>query len=147
MKNPKINISTDAGRIALCKSWARTFTDKTYGLNTSISITNVSTIHRYTEWLEKQRNEADNHHIPIGYYYDLIDGVDLTEIAYDRDYLSNTTNYTIIDGISGITNQQMFSLLDATVTSPSLFTTKLKNSGYLTGSNTNTALDNLFNSY
>ncbi len=50
-------------------------------------------------------------------------------------------------GISGLTNQQLFSLLDASVTSPSLFNTKLKNSGYLTGSNTNQKLDNLFNSY
>jgi len=49
--------------------------------------------------------------------------------------------------ISELTNQQLFSIFDANVTSPSLFNTKLKNSGYLTGSNTNQKLDNLFNSY
>jgi len=84
--------------------------------------------------------------IPIGYYYDLIDGVNLNEIANEYDNLSSN-NEIIVDGISGISNQQMFSLLDATVTSPNIFTTKLKNSGYLTGANSAIKVDQLFNSY
>ncbi len=105
------------GSIALCESWAehigRTFTDKTYGLNNTIGIAGISS---YEEWLEKQRNESDNHHIPIGYYHDLIDGVDLTEVANDFSDLSDSDEI-IVDGISGITNQQMFSLLNPNITS------------------------------
>jgi len=50
-------------------------------------------------------------------------------------------------GISGLTNQQLFSLLNNGITSPSAFTNALISSGYLTGSNTPQKVNNLFNSY
>ncbi len=136
--------STDAGRIALCESWdehiGRTFADKTYGNDPWFSI-----YQNYDEYLEHQRNEISNH-IPIGYYHDLIDGINTTEQAGDG-YWGNVNPGTINDNISGLTNQQLFSLFDNTVTSPTIYTTKLINSGYINGSNTTTGINNLFNSY
>jgi len=84
--------------------------------------------------------------IPIGYYYDLIDGINTNEVAGDG-YWGNSNTTIINDNISGLTNQQLFSLFDNTVTSPTIFTTRLINSGYINGTNTTTDVNNLFNSY
>jgi len=140
--------SWEADRIALCESWAehigRSFAHLTYGVNNNVSTNDVSVL-TYMNWLEKQRNETADH-IPIGYYHDLIDNVNQIETAKDGDMLYGSA-YSINDEISGLTNHQLFSLLDANVTSPVILTTKIKNSNYLTGQNTNQKLDNLFNSY
>jgi len=137
--------SWEAERIALCESWAehigRTFTDKTYGNDPWFTTHYIN----YDEYLEHQRNEISNH-IPIGYYHDLIDGINTTEQAGDG-YWGNINTGTINDNISGLTNQQLFSLFDNTVTSPAIFTTKLINSGYINGTNTTTGINNLFSSY
>ncbi len=76
----------------------------------------------------------------------MIDGVDLTEVANDFSDLSDSDEI-IVDGISGITNQQMFSLLNPNITSIIDFNNALISSGYLQGSNTQSALNNLFSSY
>ncbi len=136
--------SIDAGRIALCESWAehigRTFADKTYGANVSIS-----SYLTYIKWLEHQRNEVTDH-IPIGFYHDLIDGININEIAGDG-YWGQTNPGTIIDNISGLTNAQLFSLLNSNISSLLDFKNALNNSGYITGSNTTQKVNNLFNSY
>ena len=148
MKNPRINNSTDAGRIALCESWAEhiemTFADKTYGANTWFNSSN-SLYHTYIQWLENQRNEKTDH-IPIGFYHDLIDGINTSETAGDG-YWGNQNTGTIDDNVSGLTNAQLFSLLDNTVTSPAAFVNKLNNSGFITGANTIVDVNDLFNSY
>jgi len=50
-------------------------------------------------------------------------------------------------GISGLTNQQLFSLLDASVTSVNLFKQRLINTQLSNTSNSINDLNNLFNSY
>jgi hypothetical protein len=131
-------------RIALCESWAehigKTFADKTYGANVSFTA-----YLNYIYWLEHQRNEETNH-IPIGFYHDLIDGINTSETAGDG-YWGNNNPETINDDISGLTNQQLFSLLNSNITSPTAFTNALISSGYLTGNNTPQKVNNLFNSY
>ncbi len=115
-------------------------TKKTYGAN--LSITTYST---YIEWLEHQRNEETNH-IPTGFYHDLIDGININEIAYDG-YWADKASGTIVDNIQGLTNAQLFSLLNSNITSPLDFKNALNNSGYISGSNTTQKVTNLFNSY
>ena len=136
------------GSIALCESWAehigRTFTDKTYGANTWFNSSN-SLCHTYIQWLENQRNEEINH-IPIGFYHDLIDGINTSETAGDG-YWGNQNTGMIDDNISGLTNAQLFSLLDNTVTSPAAFVNKLNNSSFISGANTIVDVNDLFNSY
>ncbi len=132
------------GRIALCESWAehigRSFAHKTYGANNSIP--NYSS---YIAYLEYQRNEETNH-IPTGFYHDLIDGININEIAYDG-YWADKASGTIIDNIQGLTNAQLFSLLNSNITSPLDFKNALINSGYLTGANTPQKVNYLFSSY
>jgi len=79
--------SPGAGRVALCESWAehigRTIAHETYGSNIS-----SLTYSNYNNWLEHQRNEITNH-IPIGYYHDLIDGININEqakVGQQRDF-------------------------------------------------------------
>jgi hypothetical protein len=136
--------STDAGRIALCESWAehigKTFADKTYGANVSFT-----TYLNYIYWLEHQRNEETNH-IPIGFYHDLIDGINTSETAGDG-YWGQTNQGTINDNVSGLTNAQLFSLLNSNITTPLDFKNALNNSSFINGSNTTQKVNNLFNSY
>ncbi len=145
MENTKFNNSTDAGRIALCESWAehigRSFAHKTYP---NSGVTSIGTL-TYLQWLEKQRNEETNH-IPTGLYFDLIDGINLNETAYDYDKLDGASG-TIIDGVSGITNQMLFNCLNANVSSINDFRTQLINTQLSNTSNTQTNVIALFNSY
>ncbi len=133
-------------RIALCESWAEhigmTFADKTYGNNAWF---HSSAINGYSQLLEEIRNEETNH-IPIGFYHDLIDGINTSETAGDGFWGTNNPG-TIDDNVSGLTNAQLFSLFDNTVTSPAIFVNKLNNSGFITGSNTVVDVNDLFNSY
>ena len=141
--------SPGAGRIALCESWAehiaRTIAHETYGLNNSIDISSNPSVNTYITWLEKQKNEVTNH-IPIGYYYDLQDGVNITETATDKDWLNGNSDI-IIDGVSGLSNNQLFSLLNSNIKSPSDFNTALINSGFIQAPNNQVDITNLFNSY
>ncbi len=136
--------SWDAGRIALCESWAEhigmTFADKTYPTDPLTSINGT-----YIDRLERTWNESTNH-IPIGFYNDLIDGINTSETAGDG-YWGNQNTGTIDDNVSGLTNAQLFSLFDNTVTSPTAFVNKLNNSSFISGSNTIVDVNDLFNSY
>jgi len=134
----------DADIIAVAESWAEhvalTFSDITYGGNPSFI-----TYPDYVTLQEHRRNEAANH-IPRGLYYDLIDGINITEMAGDGFWGTDNLG-TIDDNVSGLTNAQLFSLLDNTVTSPTIFVNRLNNSGFITGSNTVQDVNDLFNSY
>ena len=134
----------NAGRIALCESWAehigKTIAHETYGLNNSLN-----SHPDYLIYLEKQRNEELNH-IPTGYYQDLIDPIKIGEIAHDG-YWANGTIGSINDNVSGLSNNQLFSLLNSNIKSPSDFNTALINSGFIQAPNTQVDITNLFNSY
>ena len=134
----------DADIIALAESWAEhigmTFADRTYGTNTWFTF-----YPDYLTMLENRRNEVTNH-IPTGYYHDLIDGINTNETAGDG-FWGNQNQGTIVDNVQGLTNAQLFSLLNANVTSPSDFTNALINAGFVTGSNATQNINNLFNSY
>ncbi len=134
--------SWEAGRIALCESWAEhigmSFTHKTYPLKSNTSIGNYT----YLEKLEKTWNETSNH-IPIGLYHDLIDsGV---EPQSANEYSSGTT--TVIDNVSGFSNQQMFNCLNVNTTNVNIFKQVLINNYLNSTSNTNSEVNDLFNSY
>ena len=141
MRNPKINSSTDTDRIALCESWAEhigmTFADKTYSTNQQTSINTT-----YNIRLERTWNETPNH-IPIGLYHDLIDG-GTEPTSWNADWSASTT---VVDNVSGFTNQQMFSCLNANITSINNFQTQLINTQLANTSNTLTNVNLLFVSY
>jgi hypothetical protein len=134
----------DADIIAVAESWAehlaRSFADLKYGTNVSIS-----SYSSYKRWLEHQRNEKTNH-IPIGLYHDLIDGINTTEQAGDG-YWGNYNIGTVNDNVIGLSNAQLFNLLNTSTTSPSSFIQKVKTSGIIQSPNTTNDVDNLFNSY
>ncbi len=141
MKKPKINSSWEAGRIALCESWAEhigmTFADKTYPQNGQQSIGVL-----YIDRLERTWNEIPNH-IPIGLYHDLIDG-GIESISWNADWSASTT---VNDNVSGFTNQMMFNCLNANVSSINDFRTQLINTQLSNTSNTQINVNALFNSY
>lgn len=112
--------SNNAGLIALAESWAdhigQTYAHRNYGFQNSIDF----------DWqvrLERMRNEETDH-IPIGYYNDLIDTHVDDVNACDRDVVPSQCG-PINDGVSGITNEQMFTELVPSVTSPQEFTNNL----------------------
>jgi len=136
--------STNAGLIALCESWAEhigaSYNDRTYGLNETLPLTS------YQEYLEEVRNEELNH-IPIGYYNDLIDGINLNEIACEDPWPPVNDCGIIVDGVEGFTNTQMFSVLDASVRSPADFTNDLILNHLGATPNTTQQVLDLFDSY
>ena len=134
--------SWQAGKIALTESWAEhigmSFTQKSYPLSGNTSIGNIT----YIEKLEKTWNESDNH-IPIGIYLDLIDnGVEPQ--SYNR---RNNSSTTVLDNVSGFTNQQIFNCLNSNTINPSIFKQQLINNYLNNTSNTTNDVDDLFNSY
>jgi len=135
----------DADIIAVAESWAehvaRSFAHFKYGNNNSL--TNYPT---YIEFLEKQRDESFNH-IPIGLYYDLTDGINISETSFDGAWANTGTVFSINDNVSGLTNAQLFNLLDANSISPSVFIQRLNNSGIVQPPNSVSDINNLFNSY
>ena len=139
----------DADIIAVAESWALhielTFADMTYGTNAWFNGSQNITYTSYIQLLEHVKNETQNH-IPIGLYYDLIDGINTTEIAGDGDWGTTNTG-TINDNVSGLTNAQLFNLLDANTTSPTIFIQRVNSSGIVQFPNTTSGINNLFNSY
>ncbi len=133
--------SWEAGRIALCESWAEhigmTFADKTYPLPLQQSIGVL-----YIDRLERTWNEVPNH-IPIGLYHDLIDG-GTEPPSWNADWSASTT---VNDNVSGFTNQMMFNCMNANVSSINDFRTQLINTQLSNTSNTQTNVNALFNSY
>jgi len=118
-----------------------TFADMTYGANTSTGQIPPN----YIDLLENTRNEMTDH-IPIGLYHDLIDGINTNEQAGDGDWGTTNTG-TINDNVSGLTNAQLFNLLDANTTSPTIFIQRVNSSGIVQFPNTTSGINNLFNSY
>ena len=134
--------SWEAGRIALCESWAEhigmSFTHKSYPLSGNTSIGNIT----YLRQLEETWNEFDNH-IPIGVYLDLIDnGVEPLSI---NEHNSGST--TVIDNVSGFSNQQMYNCLNVNITNINDFKQLLINDYLNSTSNTSSEVNDLFNSY
>ena len=131
----------DADIIAVAESWAEhiglTFADKTYPTNSVTSITRT-----YIEELERTWNEVPNH-IPIGLYHDLIDG-GTEPTSWNADRSASTT---VNDNVSGFTNQQIFSCLNANTTSINNFQTQLINTQLANTTNTPTNVNLLFGSY
>ena len=112
--------SNDAGRIALCESWAEhiglTYAHRKYGNNYSINKT-------YEKKLEETRNET-THHIPIGLYHDLFDPHIDDILACDES--SPSACGLIDDQVSGFTFGHQFGLLTSTVETPNEFINNLK---------------------
>ncbi|RLD40983.1 MAG: hypothetical protein DRI86_14295 [Bacteroidetes bacterium] len=131
----------NAGRIALCESWAehigKTIAHETYPTNNLTSI-----IETYIERLDKTWNEVPNH-IPIGLYHDLIDG-GTEPISWNRDWSSSTT---VLDNVSGFSNHQMFQCLNSNTVDIDDFKQLLISDYLNTTSNTTNEVDLLFNSY
>ncbi len=133
--------SFDAGRIAVCESWAEhigwSYVHRRYGMNTSIGET-------WEELLERTRNDSPNH-IPIGLYHDLIDAIPDINNAFDWD---GGGNGMIVDQAAGFNNDILFSLLQPNVNSPLDFITILLGSNWVNATgNTQQDVQNLFNSY
>lgn len=125
--------STDAGRIAICESWAEhiglTYAHKQYPDK------------NFDDRLEETRN-ATLHHIPIGLYHDLSD-THLDDVQACDDNFPPDCG-VIDDQISGFTYATQFGKFSSSVTSPEEFITKMK-----AGQTASTAskIDLLFNSY
>lgn len=134
--------SPDAGRIALCESWAEhigmSYAHRSYPLvtQTSIGIT-------WERWLEETWNETTNH-IPIGLYHDLADNSNDVNQACDQD---GNGCAIIDDQVRGFTNQQMFSCLTNDITDPDAFIVRLIANHLAATPNTAIQVNNLFSQY
>ena len=140
--------SEDAGRIAICESWAEylgglQYTRRTYGTDNSVP-------NNWEVILERTWNEVPNH-IPIGLHHDLIDIGEPT-FRVNRVTVSacnlRSPGWTLIDDrVDGFSNSQLFQSLGRSVTTVQQYRQQLI-SNYL-GSTTNTLeeLNALFSSY
>lgn len=137
--------SNDAGRIAVCESWAEhigiTYTHRRYGNNNSIP-------NNWEIELEETRNDSPNH-IPVGLHHDLADNTNSGDNAVcDRsDPPSTTCTGVIIDNVSGFTISQMFSSLTFDITTPEQYRQRLINLHLGSTGNTVQQVNDLFNSY
>jgi hypothetical protein len=131
----------DAGRLAICESWAEhlehVYTDRAYGIQVSNTFLGTF-INRLDAW----RNHRLNH-VPIGLHLDLIDNV---EPATSDDRIGGGSG-AVMDNVTGLTNGQLFSVLDAATDDPQVYRQRIINdllpgSGIAVGD-----VDALFNSY
>ncbi len=92
--NPGVPYITDLGRVAMAESWGEhiehVFADKKYGAAASGTMTYLAIIEGLI---------LNNGYIPEGLYWDLIDNTPLEA--------------RVADAVSGYTNAQMFSNIDA----------------------------------
>ncbi|MEQ8706943.1 MAG: hypothetical protein RIC19_23625, partial [Phaeodactylibacter sp.] len=100
-----------AGRIAICESWAEhlehVYTDRAYtGFPASIG-------EPWLDRLDGWRNHRPNH-VPIGLHLDLLDNA---EPAISDDRFGGGSG-AVIDNVTGLTNGQLFSVLDAATDDP-----------------------------
>jgi len=130
----------EAGRIALCESWAehigRTFVHQMYTTQNFAGSENF-----YLERLEESRNWALNH-VPIGLYHDLTDNEPDNLDACDRG--PSTACGSIFDFVSEFNNELLFRQLDETTKSPQDLRSKLLNGAPPL---LQTNINNLFDSY
>lgn len=122
--------SDDAGRIAICESWAEhigsAYAHRSYFTNTSIG----ETFEARTE----RRVNAKPNHVPWGLHHDLLDGV-----------VDPPTR--VVDHVSGFTNAQLFNTLNNTVINPEQYRSRLIQLHLGSTSNTEQQVNDLFNSY
>ena len=135
--------SQDAGRIAVCESWAEhvgeTYTHRRYLENNSI----------FGDWerrLETTRNDTTNH-VPIGLHHDLIDVANVLDTnACDRTRPPQCG--PIVDNVSGFFNGQLFSVLTPQVSNIEVYRDRVINVLLpAVPGNTAQGIDDLFNSY
>ena len=129
-----------AGRLAITESWAEhlehVYTDRAYtGFPTSIG-------EPWLDRLDGWRNHRPNH-VPIGLHLDLLDNA---EPAISDDRFGGGSG-AVIDNVTGLTNGQLFSVLDAATDDPQVYRQRIINdllpgSGIAVGD-----VDALFNSY
>jgi len=136
--------SDDAGRIAVCESWAEhigmTYAHRRYGSNNSIP-------NNWEILLERTRNDSPNH-IPIGLHHDLFDNTnvrDTTACDIEGPIINQCTG--VVDNVSGFTISQMFSSLTSDITTPEQYRQRLINLHLGSTSNTVQQVNELFNSY
>ncbi len=143
--------SNDAGRIAICESWAEYigglhYTHRTYG--------NTNSVPRNWEInLEQTWNEVANH-VPVGLHHDLIDdgeplfftdpntGIDFSacnQIAGGCTFVD--------DRVNGFTNAQLFQSLTRQIITVDQYRQRLLNSQLSNTSNSIEQLNALFGSY
>ncbi len=105
MGRQRHNRSSDAGRIAICESWAshleHVYTDRAYGIQVSNAFLGT-----FVDRLDAWRNHRLNH-VPIGLHLDLLDNVE-PGISNDR---FGGGGGAVIDNVTGLTNGQLFSVL------------------------------------
>lgn len=135
--------SLDAGRIAICESWAEhigeTYTHRRYLENNSIA-------GNWEELLETTRNDTTNH-IPIGLHHDLIDVANVLDInACDRTDIPQCG--PVVDNVSGLSNGMLFSVLSPQVANVNAYRERIINVllPSVPGITTQ-GIDDLFNSY
>ena len=141
MVQQRHNRSSDAGRLAICESWAshleHVYTDRAYGGNNSIPF----------DWqirLERTRNHRLNH-VPIGLHFDLFDNQNDLNDACDRVIGSGCG--PIADNVAGFTNGELFSILDENTTDPDIYQARVINDLLPGSGNTVADVNALFNSY
>ena len=102
------------------------------------------------ERLDATWNESPNH-IPVGLYLDLIDSGIEPVSSLDGVFIDANTPAailtTVVDNVSGFTNQQMFQCLNSSITGVGVFKTTLLNNYLNSTNNTVQDVDALFNSY
>lgn len=136
--------SFDAGRIAVCESWAdylggHLYTHRTYGGSSSLGIT-------WATRLERTRDESTSH-IPVGLYNDMADvGEPFFALGITACNQDGTGCTAIPDAVSGFTNAQMFSCLTSSTTTPAGFISCASSFAGATG-NTPASIATLFASY
>ncbi len=133
--------SNDAGRIAVCESWAEhvghVFADEKYEITLETSINGT-----WLQLLDKTWNESPDH-IPIGLYLDLID----TGAETNSFNQTSPESTMVVDNVSGFTNEQLFSSLTLSTITVDQFRIKLINNHLNSTGNTIQQLNDLFNSY
>ena len=134
--------SLDAGRIAVCESWAEyigdSYNHRRYGGNTSLLPVG-------TTWeieLEQTRNDVPGH-VPIGLHLDLIDPAVGIEPFLACEDSAPASCGPILDNVTGFTNAQLFSVLDENTATPEDYRVRIINE--LLGNPVQ--INGLFNSY
>ncbi len=137
--------SFDAGRIAICESWAQhvgdTYTDREYGLAHSNVPPGSPPIliasRRFINDLEGFRLFAN--HVPVGVYHDLVDdNSNSIPGAAENPLITN-------DDITGFTMSDIFQHLENDVTTPQQIREEIKTA--LPAGVTATDIDDLFGDY
>ena len=134
-----LSTSPEAGRIALCESWAEhiggTYAHRKYGTNNTVSGT-------WARKLERTRNFRLDH-IPIGIYHDLAD-TGTEPLSFDE---LDGGSGVVADAVSGFTIAQMYGLFTPVMVSPTQYRDALIAGPLSSTSNTAAQVLNLFDSY